>query len=189
MAKTLHNLYSSPKERDNYSNHKSFFAPNCKLWTKRMTDTPFLVLFPVRKYFFDMGNYHLWLSAEGEWGKKNNFVLIPKKKESFFRNCHECHECSLISMNFSHFWSSPGCLWGQGNEWEEIPLDFHMTFILSLKVRCRRDSLWQSQVLLLFFSYKGKQNNHLDQKKSIYIQLSLLHADSPFNSTVNKGII
>lgn len=85
MAKTLHNLYSSPKERDNYSNHKSFFAPNCKLWTKRMTDTPFLVLFPVRKYFFDMGNYHLWLSAEGEWGKKNNFVLIPKKKRIIFQ--------------------------------------------------------------------------------------------------------
>ena len=32
-----------------------------------------------------MGNYHLWLSAEGEWEKKNHLVLIPEKKKAIFQ--------------------------------------------------------------------------------------------------------
>ena len=122
-----------------------------------------------KKIFFDMGNYHLWLSAEGEWGKKNHFVLIPEKKVIFqelswmFFDKHELFTLLIVPR-------LP--LWGQGNEWGEIPLNFHVTFILSLKMRCCRDSPWQSQILLFFFPYKGKQNNHLDQKKkSIYIYI------------------
>ena len=191
MAKTLHNLYSSPKERDNYSNHKSFFSTNCKLWTKRKRQTLLSSFISNKKIFFDMGNYHLWLSAEGEWEKKNHLVLIPeKKKKPFFRNCHEC---SLISMNFSHFWSFPGCLWGQGNEWEEIPLHFHGTSILSLKMRFYRQFLTKSS-FIVFLSLQRKTKQPPWPKKTpkciyIYIQQSLLHVDSTFNSTVNKGII
>ena len=85
MAKTLHNLYSSPKERDNYSNHKSFFSTNCKLWTKRKWQTLLSSFISNKKIFFDMGNYHLWLSAEGEWEKKNHLVLIPEKKKAIFQ--------------------------------------------------------------------------------------------------------
>ena len=160
------------------------------MWTKRKWQTLLSSFISNKKIFFDVDNYHPWLSAEGEWEKKNPLVLIPEKKKPFFRNCHER---SLISMNFSHFLSSPGCLWGQGNEWEEIPLHFHVTFILSLKMRCCRQFLTKSSfIVFLSLQRKTKQPPwpKIPPKNIyIYIQQSLLHVDSTFNSTVNKQII
>ena len=114
------------------------------------------------------------------WGrmgeeKPSCFNSWKKKKKPFFRNCHEC---SLISMNFSHFWSFPGCLWGQGYEWEEIPLHFHWTSILSLKMRFYRQFLTKSS-FIVFLSLQRKTKQPPWPKKTpkcIYIYIYIYNS-------------